>query len=778
MTRYDHLRLVRLPERLERRKTGGGGRPPDRDPARHSERLRTELDEAVAIQQQRRQPDYVNPSLILRVQMTGALLEEEWERVGLTVLSSDADRTLVLFASTDDMVEFRQRLDAYSQGAPEGKKNPAYAAFVATIAAIGAVEPRDRIGVRLREDGFNDLSDFVADAEMLLDLELWDLGRRELRERKLVQIAEYVTSRGGQVVDQYVGPSITMLRVRVTGALAQTLLTVEDIASLDSPPEPDIVTGEALELVLEQLPEMNALGGDAPVIGIIDSGVNAHPLIEDILVGAVGIPADLGIADDWGHGTRVGGVAVFGDLRAQLGNGNLQRGARLCSAKVVNEHGRFDDRRLVPSQMREAISTLHERFGCRIFVIALGDSKQPYRGGKVGTWAATLDEIARELDVVIVVAAGNRYPRIGSRLEQAVTDYPNYLMEDVNRFFEPAGALNVVTVGALANGEGIDAALGQHLQIRPITRSLEPSPFTRIGPSVGGAIKPDLVDFGGTMILDPAVQRLRSGDDVAAAGIMTLHHQPVDQLFTAGSGTSYATPLVAFKAAQILSLLPMASANLIRALLAGAADIPAPARERLAGLGDEAVRAICGHGYVDLERAAYSDDARVVLYAQDELVVDHFAVYEIPIPELFQSEAGRRTIRISLAYDPPVRHTRADYAGLGMSFRLVRGCEPDLIFEHFRRRDAAEGRFPEIAKRYNCDLLPGPQLREKATLQTASVSFMRDITGYGDRYHLIVRCEGGWASSFIDRQRFAVAVQLEHEAEIQLYQRVRIRLNA
>ena len=778
MARYDHLRLVRLPERFERRKTGGGGRLPDRDPAGHSQRLREELDEAVAIQQQRRRPDYINPSLILRVQMTGALLEEDWARLGLTVLSSDDDRTLVLFASTDEMAEFRQRLEAYSQGAPEGQKNPAYAAFVATIETIGAVEPRDRIGLRLREDGFVDLTDFADDAEMLLDLELWDLGTRVLRERKVTQIADYVTSRGGEVVDQYVGPSITMVRVRISGALAQTLLTIEDVASLDSPPEPDIVTGEALDLVIEQLPEMNVVGDEAPLIGIIDSGVNAHPLIEDILVGAVGVPEALGVADDWGHGTRVGGVAVFGDLRAQLGNGLLQRGARLCSAKVVNEHGRFDDRRLVPSQMREAISTLNQRFGCRIFVIALGDSKQPYRGGKVGTWAATLDEMARELDVVILVAAGNRYPRSGNRLEQAVTEYPNYLMEEANRFFEPAGALNVVTVGALANGEGLDAALGQHVQVRAITRLLEPSPFTRIGPSVGGAIKPDVVDFGGTMIFDPAVQRLRSGEDVAAAGVLTLHHQPIDQLFTAGSGTSYATPLVAFKAAQILTLLPTASANLVRALLVGAAEIPVPARDRLAGLGDDAVRAICGHGYVDLERAAYSDDARVVLYAEDELPVDHFAVYEIPIPDLFQSEAGRRTIRISLAYEPPVRHTRADYAGLGMGFRLVRGCEPDLIFEHYRRRDAAEGRFPEIAPRYNCALQPGPQQREKATLQSASVSFMRDIAGYGDRYHLVVRCEAGWASNLVDRQRFAVVVQLEHEAEIQLYQRVRIRLNA
>ncbi len=118
MPRYEHLRLVRLPEQFERRKTGGGGPPPKRDPMGHSQRLRDELDQAIAVQQQRRRPEFIDPSLILRVQMTGALLEEQWEQLGLTVLSSDADRTLVLFASADDMTEFRQRLAAYAQGAP------------------------------------------------------------------------------------------------------------------------------------------------------------------------------------------------------------------------------------------------------------------------------------------------------------------------------------------------------------------------------------------------------------------------------------------------------------------------------------------------------------------------------------------------------------------------------------------------------------------------------------------------------------------------------------
>jgi len=115
--------------------------------------------------------------------MTGALLEEDWNQLGLTVLSSDEDRTLVLFSSTDDMADFRRRLEAYGRGAPPGRQNPAYNAFVAGIDSIGAVEPRDRIGIRVREDGFTEPADFQSGVSYTVDIELWDLGRRELRIR-------------------------------------------------------------------------------------------------------------------------------------------------------------------------------------------------------------------------------------------------------------------------------------------------------------------------------------------------------------------------------------------------------------------------------------------------------------------------------------------------------------------------------------------------------------------------------------------------------------------
>ncbi|WFU92058.1 hypothetical protein QA644_34800 (plasmid) [Rhizobium sp. CC1099] len=124
MARYDHIQLVRLPERFERRKHGGGSPPPNRDLAAHSTKLETELDAATATQQRRRKAEFVDPSLILRVHMSSQLLEEQWEQLGLTVLSSDLDRSLVLFASTDEMQEFRRRLAAWKAGIPEGQKAP------------------------------------------------------------------------------------------------------------------------------------------------------------------------------------------------------------------------------------------------------------------------------------------------------------------------------------------------------------------------------------------------------------------------------------------------------------------------------------------------------------------------------------------------------------------------------------------------------------------------------------------------------------------------------
>ena len=773
MPRYEHIQMARLPERLPRRKKPGFGSIPSRESGAHGARLARELASAIATQQAARRPEFVDPALILTVHMSGALQEQAWEQMGLRVLSSDSDRTLVLCSSAADLREVMRKIEAYSAGAG-GRANPQYADLVANIENIGTVRPQDRLGKSLRETGFAEPEDFVESTEYVLDVELWDIGLRGLRERKLNEIRMLLTNLGGAELCRYLGPSISMLRLRGNGLLVRAVLQVVEIASIDLPPQADSDTSALVELGLADLPELLPDPDEPPLIGVIDSGISAHPLLRGAVVAQIGVPGNLGTADEWGHGTAVAGIALFGDLRNQIAGGALARAARLCVAKVTNDQGDFDEYSLVPAQMREAIQRLRAEQGCRIFVCSLADRHSTYAGGKVGAWAATLDELARELDVLIIVAAGNRTPRLGQAVEEGVTAYPEYLLEPANRLFEPGGAVNVLTVGSLSHGPGLDAALADDLNVRPITQEYEPSPFTRVGPGIGGGLKPDLVEVGGTLVFDAVTRSLKGGQQMASAGVVTLHHRYLVRLLTSCSGTSYAAPLVAHTAAQILKLMPQASANLVRALLAGSAQVPVEASQRLLLEGSENASNVCGHGRPDLNRAGFSDDARVVLYAQDALQSDHFAVYRIPVPLPFQTEKGRRTVTVTLAYDPPVRHTRNDYAGLSMGFRLLRGCTQEQVFEHFKWRPKSEA-FPEIEKKYQCDLKPAITQRERGTLQRASVSFQRDIAKFGSDYFLVVRCESGWAPQETE-QRFAVVVELAHEAEVQLYQHLRQRV--
>lgn len=765
--------MVRLPERLPRRKKPGFGSAPERDSGQHGAQLNRQLNAAVASQQAARRPEFVNPELILTVHMAGARQEEAWEQLGLRVLSSDSDRTLVLFASQHELDEVRRRINAYSAGRGD-RANPQYAGLIANVENIGVVNPRDRIGKSLRQAGFSDVEDFLEDDLYSIDLELWDIGLRGVRERKLDEIQQLIENMGGEELCRYLGPSISMSRFRASGRVVRAVLELAEIASIDLPPQADSDTAELLELDLAALPGLQPDLDDAPIIGVIDSGITTHPLLQGAIVGRIGVPENLGTADEWGHGTAVAGVAVFGDLRSQFAVGSLTRAARLCVAKVTNDRGEFDEYSLVPAQMREAIQRLHAQYGCRVFVCSLADRHSMYAGGKVGAWAATLDEVSRELDVLIIVAAGNRTPRSGDAVEEGITEYPGYLLEESNRLFEPAGATNVVTVGSISHGSGLGANFADDPNVRPITGRHEPSPFTRVGPGVGGALKPDLVDIGGTLVFDAVTRSLKNGKQMPSAGILTLNHRYLDRLLTAGSGTSYAAPMVAHKAASILRLMPGASANLLRALLAASAEVPDTAAERFAARPAQAMYDVCGHGLPELGRAGYSDDSRVILYAQDTLQSDHFAIYRIPVPAIFQTEKGTRTVTVTLTYDPPVRHTRIDYAGIGMSFRLLRGCTAEQVSEHYKWRPKGQA-VPEIEKKYQCELKPSITERERGTIQRASVKFKRDISNYGDEYFLVVRCEGGWAPAETE-QRFAVVLELAHEAELQLYQQVRQRV--
>jgi hypothetical protein len=713
-----------------------------------------------------------------------AIVEERtWEQCGLTLLSVDQEKTLVLFSSDEQLREFQRRLQEYRAGPHDAdRRNAPYAAIFASIDSISNIRPEDRIGRLLRASGVESINDLEPERLYVIDLELWDFGTNAANREKVNQLENFIRARRGDATDRYVGESLVLIRIRANGDLVRELLGLDSVAQIDLPPQPSLTVAEILRMGVPNFPPVREPDANVPPIAILDSGIaSAHPLLAPAVGEATAVPLALGDgADDHGHGTLVGGVALYGDIEACIDAGRFGPTLRLYSARVLNEHCRFDDGALITTQMRDAIRYFRETYRCRVFNLSLGDANLPYRGGKVSPWASILDTLSRELNVLIVVSAGNfsYQPRPGEPVDAHVTRYPRYLLDDEARIIEPATGATVLTVGSLSHSARLPAVLGQRdVALRPISREGEPSPFTRSGPGLAESIKPELCEFGGNRAYDGRLAAVR---DLNEMSLVSMNREYLIRLFAPAVGTSYSSARVAHAAARLYEAFPEASANLIRALLFSSASVPISSADLLTPLGEEAVLRVCGYGRPNFDRARFSDNNRVALYNDSQIGFDNFHVYQIPIPDSFFEVRQPRRIEVSLAFDPPVRHSRFDYLGATMSFRVFRGKRLNEVVEacqyYARNQDPPDGL---ASTRWDCRMKPTPTIREGGTLQKAIIS-LRQVPGaeWGDTYYLVIRCEKKWARPEHAPQRYAVVVVMEQEADVDIYEQISQRIRA
>lgn len=706
------------------------------------------------------------------MELSGLIDEKTWAALDLVVLSEDADKTLLLFATDKELTEFRARIQAYQGDIPPAQKNPRYAGLIEAIEAVGVAGPADRMGNSLTFFGLHEPSDFDDDATYILDIELFHPGDKSDCDIFAYRLEQCLKANGGAILNTYAGDRILLCRVEASGSAIKAVLLLPEVASVEAPPRPDLQTsdigGFSLDEISVGLPPSNT----AIVIGIIDSGVNfGHPLLTYAERGAFSQDSNWSPADDAGHGTSVGSLAAYGLVEVCVESGSFDDPFYLVSAKVVDGNGEFPKDVTVPEVMEVAVRRLHEEFGCRIFNVSLGDPHLIYSDGKAGIWASTLDGLARELDVLFVVSMGNQSDLFKKYGEDILNQYPNYLLDSSSRLLDPATAANVLSIGSIAHSNGLEKEDEEFVGVRPICEADAPSPFTRSGPGIRGMIKPDLVDYGGNAVWDGPVKALVNGGQKSSAGVWAFHNKPItNQLFRSRSGTSFSTPLIANKAASLLASYPDAPASFLRAMLALSGETTPQSLQLFDSHPKQDLLMVCGNGIPNLNHALSSDDSRVVFYTDDQLDLDCFAVYELPVPELFQTTNGLREIKVSLAFDAPVRRTRADYLGVTMGWRLLRGASEKDVFDKFRIWEEAEGDPPEFPAKNVCKTFPGSQLREKGTLQCASFTAQTNISNYGSKYYIAVWCRRRWAPEDIKFQRFSLAVQLRHEADIELYQ--------
>lgn len=687
---------------------------------------------------------------------------------------SQEDETVVIgFASNAALAQFEARLSTMASGGDVTNKQVIYA-----LQSIDGWSAEDRRGWALRKQGFPESDEF------LIDVELWPLeDNHQGRDQEWAKFEEWLKRQGIEKKDQVKQPGLTLCRVLCNPDQAEQLLRHRDVRTVDLPPSFGLERSVVFQDI-QNFSEIPDPGEEAPGIVVLDSGLaTGHPLLGSAIGDAQSFLPGEGAHDENGHGTHVAGLALYGDFERHLRAGAFVPTLRLFSGRVLDKDNNATG--FVENHIEKAVRHFAEQHGCRIFNLSLGDANKPYSGGHLKGLSVTLDTLSRELNVLFVVSAGNH--RIGEESPDGLEwrdNYPNYLLDDAWRIVDPAPALNALTVGSLArHNQSWNSQTHTHDPSEvPIAQPEQPSPFTRGGYSVDGAIKPELLAHGGNWAINTRASHSLM-ERVAGLGVVSTNHQfAKGHPFAVDIGTSMAAPQVAHVAASILREHPDADANFIRALLCLNAFMPEASQKLIEQ--DKSFRSVCGYGQVNEESLHRSLENAVTLIAGGTTVNKRHHFYEIPIPDEFVSGGKRRLreIAVALAYTPPVRSTRVKYRATRIDFRLV--TAPDLehvttMFNKATEKDDYEN-IPELKT-----ATIGQQARSKGTVQADFWRFRQFNAKSKLRnqklFVVVTRNDFPWGENLCDTEEaysLLVSLRDQENEEARLYSRVKMQLEA
>lgn len=746
---HPHLELAREEPTTERRSRRGFGsvEPPD-DPRRHGEilgdRLRTARQAAAA------DLGGFDERRAIKIKLNRKVSPEDIARAsgGVEIVSQEEGTLVLVFATEAQLEVFEAKLASLAAG-----EHVTNASLLHALQDLDTWTSADRTGWALKREGFPDDDLFVIDAE------LWPLMRDRNANRLRASFESWVQKNGGEMLDAVRQPYLTLYRLRGPRSFAEDLLRHRDVRTVDLPPriglEPSLIFTP-----VQQLDPVPAPPRNAPGIVVLDTGLaTGHPVLAPAVGDAQSFLPGAGADDEHGHGTMVSGIALYDDVADCLLERRFVPELRLFSGRILNEENEGDSS-LIENQVTGAVRYFVEHYGCRVFNLSYGDLNKPYRGRHVAGLAVTLDALSREHDVLFVVPTGN-YGSDEDGVRDWRGDYPEYLTGRSAGLLDPAPALNALTVGGLARH-------GRHWRwpddpgYQPVAGAGQPSPFTRHGPSVNGAIKPDLVDYGGNWMVD-----VRAGNHLMTMGqgvgeLSTSRRFAEGRPFTEDSGTSFATPRVANAAARVLSEIPTASVDLCRALLIAHARAPDACTQLFAG-NDDALRDVVGYGQVNRSALYRSRERCVTLWAEESIENRRHHFYEIPVPDDFwNGHHGPRKLTVALAYRPAVRTTRIDYRAAGISFKLVQAKSLDDVTECFNAAvdpdDASRIVERSTGRRFS------ETMRSRGTVQASTWTFTQPSnTVREDSWFVVVtRNDPAWGTNLSSgREPYALTVVLD-----------------
>lgn len=482
------------------------------------------------------------PALFAGAQPIAQLASPSSGLAGLTssTKSKSNNRSVVqLQLVTGDAVTFNRATKTFDFVAAKGREDVSY--FSKQTADGIFVIPLDAVSLvatgALDEDFFNlellsdfglsdatsgDLPVIIKQSKASISSTLNSVANGKIKKLDTISAIALTTSSDGSFWD----------RVVVTDASGRLVLSPGiDQIWLDRPVQRDPqeqATKNADKVVADLRKQINAADlpytGDGVRVAVVDTGVlpshkDLNARIFQMKDFTSSDATGLGV-DDNGHGTHVAGIiAGSGELSGGKYRG-LATDAELFSAKALDADGVGNQSDIIIGA-QWAIDS-----GAQVVNLSLGGG--PTDGNSALDLA--FNEIADNSDALIVVAAGNAGPA-------------PYTVAN------PGAADSVLTVGASDGTEHVAS-------------------FSSRGPRLtNNAVKPDLV-APGVGIVSARVPGTVTGD-------FTNHSTdgPIDENYTALSGTSMATPVVAGASALLLEAKPDLSGVELKNLLASTADV-------------------------------------------------------------------------------------------------------------------------------------------------------------------------------------------------------------
>ena len=466
----------------------------------------------------------------------------------------------------------------------------------------------------------------------------------------------------------------------------------DDITLPENEPEAGV---EGKQLQAPHPPESHA-----PAVCVIDSGIQEeHVLLEPAIDKPTShcfLPAPelaTNVADfvrPGGHGTRVAGAVLYGEQVWR--DDPYQLPFRVQNARVLNAAHELP-KELFPAALLHAVVT-HFHNGprqTRIFNHSI-NADCHCRLRHMSAWAAEIDSLSQQLDILIVQSAGNLQvsapvPNAGIRDHlDAGRTYPDYLSDPSSRVANPAQSLQAITVGSVAY------QLYQSTGWRSFaSQEAQPSSFSRSGLGIWGVIKPEVVEFGGDLLRSTGTPTILSipteGRECYPELVRSTLHGPGPAYDRDAIGTSYAAPKVTHIAAHLHRILPDEPCLLYRALIVQSARWPEWTNDDVDT--NLAIRTL-GYGVPDLDRATTNTDYRTTLITSGETGIraGDCDVYQVPVPESMRRPGYEYNIliEVTLSYAAQPRRTRRNLRRYLSTWVDWKSSKLGESIESFRRR--------------------------------------------------------------------------------------------